>query len=210
MDIEVEHLCFGNTTVVHCPPVGLSLIDRVAPRLHPAELDKLHAIKNDGRKAEWLTARWLIREILHADNELCYEPSGRPYLLGSPCSISISHCSQRVAVAINTKGLPLGIDCETISPRVLKVKHKFASPSEQAYCELQGEEYYTVLWSAKEAIFKYANDQGIDFKEHIEVLPFVLGNGSIPLRALFRKNKREEVKMNYTPIGQTALVTTLE
>jgi hypothetical protein len=34
--------------------------------------------------------------------------------------------------------------------------------------------YLTIIWGAKEAIFKIRNEKGISFKDHITVLPFDL------------------------------------
>ena len=68
----------------------------------------------------------------------------------------------------------VGIDIEQYGERVCKVAHKFMRPDEQALA-YEGNEAWSLLlhWSAKETMFKCLNASEVDFKEHLQIFPFI-------------------------------------
>jgi len=154
-----------------CKPIAdeYFLLEHV--RLSEIEKTKLQGMTAQRRRTEWLTTRWLLQNVLSKDIEISYQATGKPELKNADLSISISHCQEIVAVLIHTKGKSVGLDCETIAPRILKIKHKFAK-RESSYIQQNELENLTVIWCAKEAMFKLYSKGAIDFNEHLKVNDF--------------------------------------
>ena len=171
MDSRITQLHFNSTTISVC-----QIIDEnkfyVIDFLTDNDVDRLATIKNQSRRNERLTTRWLLKQMIPNNEGIIYNGNGKPFLRNSTSEISISHSSQLVAIAINTSGKPIGIDCETISDRVLKIIHKFASHQEQEFCNLMKTECYTLLWSTKEALYKLIDEPGVDFIKNLQVDTF--------------------------------------
>jgi len=71
----------------------------------------------------------------------------------------------------------VGIDMELQREKILRIADKFVD-TEFEYLKTDVLEEYvkklTVIWGAKEAIFKIRNEKGISFKDHIQVEDFSL------------------------------------
>lgn len=126
------------------------------------------------RRAEWLAVRCLMHEV-GCREVIKYHPSGRPYLESGSFQISISHTRGYAAIALH-RILPVGIDIEQRAEKVCRVKDKFLSNEEKSFLpsEKKNVEALLVIWTAKEAIFKLVDREGIDFAEHFHVSPFGL------------------------------------
>ncbi|MFZ2784480.1 MAG: 4'-phosphopantetheinyl transferase superfamily protein [Sediminibacterium sp.] len=115
----------------------------------------------------------------------------KPFLPQEEYHFSISH-SGDYAAAIVSSTHRVGVDAEMVTPRVDRIKHKFLHPEElAAIAHLKGEELInqlTILWSAKEAMFKWWGRGEVDFSEVMRTNPFILENTGI-IHALFRKNE---------------------
>jgi len=94
----------------------------------------------------------------------------KPFLPDEQFHFSISHCGD-YAAAIVSKDSRAGIDIEIPSEKVQRIKHKFLSEEEQEIFDVQhltpDSRFSTLLWSAKESVFKWYGDGGVDFKENI-------------------------------------------
>ncbi|MGZ3838893.1 MAG: 4'-phosphopantetheinyl transferase family protein [Flavisolibacter sp.] len=121
----------------------------------------------------------------------------KPFLENEAYHFSISHCGDYAAVIVSQTGR-VGVDIETPTPKIDRVKHKFLHPEEL----LMGKEYaaprqetllppvlpatvtqLTLLWSCKEAVFKWWSYGNVDFSEQIRLQPFLLEpEGSIQAR----------------------------
>lgn len=139
-------------------------------------LASLSAFSGEGRKREWLSVRMLLRELCGEEKQICYHPSGRPYLADHSYQISISHTQGYVAVALHDSS-SVGVDIEKRGDRVCRVRRKFmqteedsAVPTDEASSAL----YLLLCWSAKEAIYKVMGREDVELKEHIRILPFHL------------------------------------
>ena len=135
------------------------------------EKSKLLSMTANRRRQEWLTTRWLLQTVLSSDETITYQDNGKPEINNGTMSISISHCKELIAIVIGTTGLSVGLDCETIAPRILNIKHKFAK-QELAQIGQHELEHLTLVWCAKEAMYKYYAKGGVDFNEHLLVNDF--------------------------------------
>lgn len=135
----------------------------------------LESFRLEKRKMEWLVSRLLLKSLLGFYPEITYDANGKPILSNGDAFISISHTDGYVAVSISDK--PTALDIELCQPRVEKVAKRFVHADEEAYIEPNRRmQYLTLLWSAKEALYKYYNIYGVIFKEQFLVHPFCLAN----------------------------------
>lgn len=138
-----------------------------------------------------------LREIMIADTR-------KPFLENEQYHFSISHCGE-YAAAIVSAHERVGIDIELVTAKIERVKHKFTTEDEllflneeyKAFLDQFGlekkieQEFLTMIWSAKETIFKWYGAGHMDFREHMQL------NGAISFSAdeqislpfLFTKNE---------------------
>lgn len=121
---------------------------------------KFDQIKSENRKLEILAVRALLKEMC-GNSKLDYNKYGAP-ILDNNKKISISHSKKLVAIIVSE--LKTGIDIEIISERVLKVRDKFLSYSDNID---ESQENLTIAWSTKECIFKWHQKGNLNFKDDI-------------------------------------------
>jgi len=106
----------------------------------------------------------------------------KPYLPNEQYHFSISHCGD-YAAAIVSKDQRVGVDIEIISEKAEKIKNKFLTQNEQLILSLgtrlgaealpkwgQGSsELTTLFWCAKESVYKWFGNGGVDFRKHIQL-----------------------------------------
>ncbi len=136
-------------------------------------MEGLQHFASGQRRLEWLAVRVLLYTLLGEEKEVAYYESGKPFLLHSSLSLSISHTKGYVAVILGSHSQEVGIDIEQYGMRVKKVAHKFMHKDEQANL-YRGSDVWALLlhWSAKETMFKCMNTSSVDFSEHLYVQPF--------------------------------------
>lgn len=129
--------------------------------------EEMPEIKAPHRRREWLATRILLHQL--GLNKIEFLPNGKPMHSGG--ALSISHCGGAVSVALSES--VIGLDIQKPIDRIYTIRSKFCSASEWLWLEKHDEPLraLTIVWSAKEAIFKYWGEQ-VEFAEHIEVLPF--------------------------------------
>ncbi len=117
----------------------------------------------------------------------------KPYLPNEEFHFSISHCGD-YAAAIVSSNKRVGIDIEIPVEKISVIKHKFLSPKEHESFNLIEPDkgsipFATLLWSAKESVFKWYGDGGVDFRKQIQLLKQHEGNDTID--CFFSKNNAE-------------------
>jgi phosphopantetheinyl transferase len=170
VSIEVH----GDAIVAWCNPISDESFLLENTRLNDAELDRLQTFTAIRRRYEWLTTRWLLQQVFNETITISYHENGKPEINTNKgaMAISISHSKELIAIAINKTGKAIGVDCETIESRILKIKHKFANQQELAQITKNELENLSLVWSAKEALYKLYAKGGIDFNTHLEVNDF--------------------------------------
>src|SRR5258706_6489300 len=93
----------------------------------------------------------------------------KPFLPDEQFHFSISHCGD-FAAAIVSKDRRVGIDVEIPSSKIENIMHKFLSPEEKQQFNMNrlptlNSELLTLLWSAKESVFKWYGDGAVDFRQ---------------------------------------------
>ncbi|HEX5555010.1 MAG TPA: 4'-phosphopantetheinyl transferase superfamily protein [Chitinophagaceae bacterium] len=156
-----------------------------------AGMDLESAVHHPHKRLQHLAARYLLVELEPAlpIEMIRIAASRKPYIPGNHYHFSLAHCGD-YATAIVSAGYPVGIDVEKITPKITRVAHKFLHPAELAFidpaCSM---EHLTLCWSAKEAVYKWYGEGGVDFKEHIRLQPFVLYPRKGEIRCHFGKGQ---------------------
>ncbi len=107
-----------------------------------------------------------LEEILIADTR-------KPFLSNEKYHFSISHCGN-YAAAIVSSNQRVGIDIEIPTDKIFRISHKFLNAEEKMFLDDQMStqqlmQLATLLWSTKEAMFKWHGDGGVDFREHLQI-----------------------------------------
>ncbi len=136
--------------------------------------NRFHSLK---RRQEWLATRLLLQHAFRDKDSvpyIGYHETGRPYLADCPENISISHSTPYVGLALSPKNVP-GLDIEIQAKRAKRLCEKFMSQKELTEHSLLPSEGYTLLWSAKEAVYKCLDRPGLTLPQ-ICFSPFELAN----------------------------------
>ncbi|MDO4727780.1 MAG: 4'-phosphopantetheinyl transferase superfamily protein [Bacteroidota bacterium] len=156
--------------------------------LTDTSLTRLQQMKSTQHQKAFLAVRYLLRLAGYSDRELYYSTSGKPNLSDSK-HISISHSFDYAVVMISSANV--GIDIELQRKKILRVKDKFSdileNPSSDWFDTEKQIHYYTIIWSAKEAIYKYYSQEGLRFKEDIFIQPFNIGDNKLTAKVLQNK-----------------------
>jgi phosphopantetheinyl transferase len=154
-------------------------------------------ITHPQKRLQHLAGRYLL-QYLYPDfpyEMIKIADTRKPYLLGESYHFSISHCGKMAAAAVSTS-LRVGADVEEASPKIERVLHKFLHPKELDWLkeqrmvasDLSASSHSsnphllpTLLWSAKESVYKWYGSGQVDFSDHIQLKPFDFGpQGIIP------------------------------
>lgn len=128
------------------------------------------------KRLQHLAGRFLL-PTLYADfplEEILVADTRKPYLENEQYHFSISH-GGNFAAAIVSSHSRVGVDIELVSPRIIAISHKFLHHSEKAFLNdwiqlpKMHLELTTVLWSAKEAIYKWYGHGELDFRQHMQL-----------------------------------------
>jgi phosphopantetheinyl transferase len=140
------------------------------------------AITHPHKKLQHLAGRFILKNLYP---DFPYEliriaDTKKPFLHNEQYHFSISH-SGDYAAAIVSLDQRVGIDVELYADKVMKVLHKFLSPSEMSLMLKHETSPYvreTLLWSVKESVFKWHGNGGVDFREHIHIQSLRYAEGS--------------------------------
>jgi 4'-phosphopantetheinyl transferase len=140
--------------------------------LKDSNLRRLGGMKSQLHQRGFLSVRELLQEAGYNDFDLYYDDFGKPHLKDGK-HISITHSYQFSAIIVSNQRV--GIDIELQREKIIKIASKFNDDDHRFLKKDKKEDYIrklTVIWGAKESIFKIRNERGISFKEHIKVRAF--------------------------------------
>ncbi len=126
-------------------------------------------IVNEYKRVEFLVSRITIKSACFENNisfkSINKDEHGKPFLENSDWQMSISHTKDFVGVVLR-KYKPLGIDIEKPQAKMFKVLKRLCTYSE---LEIIADkmEYASIIWSAKEALYKLYGKRNVDFKENL-------------------------------------------
>lgn len=174
--------------------------------LDQGEINFLNSVKFAERRIQWLASRVLIRTMVKPPGQILMDWNrfGQPIVLNYDFHVSISHCKEMAAAIVSDR--QSGVDIERKSDKVERIAQKFVREDEFVFVQdLQRTEYLLVFWAAKEALFKLKGGGGIDFKQHLQVLPFSMQeHGQFHLN--FLKGAPECFRVSYKWIDEHILL----
>lgn len=132
--------------------------------MFPQEITHFSNLKNDIRKKEFLGTRYL-RNKFDESLEIGYLTNGKPIFKNSNLNLSISHSKNYIGLVVAP--FSIGLDIEECHERIFKVRKRFLNEEECALFNEDSSQELTIAWSAKEALFKLNENDGLDFKSDL-------------------------------------------
>ena len=133
---------------------------------------RLNSMKSDLHQKGFLSIRHLLKELNLTDADLIYDEFGKPHLDNNQF-ISITHSFHFTAIIYSTE-TKVGIDVEKQRNKILKIAHKF-TPFEE-YKTIANHDALisklTIVWGAKESLYKIYGKKKLLFLHHIYVADF--------------------------------------
>ncbi|MEM7185451.1 MAG: 4'-phosphopantetheinyl transferase superfamily protein [Bacteroidota bacterium] len=135
--------------------------------------NRVDGMKSDLHRRGFMSVRHLMAEAGYVDHDLFYDEKGKPHL-SDGIHISITHSYTFSAIILSDT--EVGIDIEMQRPKILKIAHKFTPIQE--YRTLANDDAImrklTMVWGAKESLYKSFAEKGVSFLQHIYVEDFRL------------------------------------
>lgn len=171
-------------------------------------------ITHPHKRLQHLAGRYLLPFLFpdfpHEEIEIA--DTRKPFLPDEQYHFSISHCGD-YAAAIVSSTERVGIDIEMITPRVDRIKHKFLHEDELAFVNSHGIDQQikllTLLWSAKEAMFKWWGDGDIDFSEVLRTETFVFQHAGVIPVTFLKSDKHVSLDIHYEMRDDLSLAWTI-
>ncbi len=162
--------------------------------------ESFHNYKSASHRKQFLSTQILLQAegVL---GEIYKDENGKPLLNNG--FVSISHDSNYVAVMLSKK--KCGIDLQSLSPKVLRISHKFY---DQCDTPQEGDEvsFQTLIWSLKEALYKINGDPMVYFKEYLRINS--INKNTADCSVLYPAYK-SDYKMSIGKVDQLYLVYTI-
>lgn len=134
----------------------------------------------------------------------------KPYLEDETHHFSISHCHDYAAVIVS-KTKRVGVDIELLTPKIERIQHKFVSPEEQTVFQ-KGDNNtlsimnLTLIWSCKEAVFKWYGKGALDFRQHMTIQKVVSAiDDQYFTEMAFKKNEDQLLGLHSFLLGDAIL-----
>jgi phosphopantetheinyl transferase len=172
-----------------------------------AKVSVQNNVTHPHKRLQHLGGRYLLPYLFpdFPSSSIAIADTRKPFLPDEQYHFSISHCGNYAAAIVSSEER-VGIDLELFTERVHRIKHKYLHPQELAFVnnivEEKHTELLTLLWSAKEAMFKWWGNGDVDFSEVLRIDPFlpqqegtmhakfVKGKTNIPLVLHYRMMER--------------------
>ena len=128
-------------------------------------------MKSGIHRRGFLSIRHLMLLEGYEDNDLYYDDMGKPHLYNGR-HISITHSFEFTGIIISRKE-KVGIDIEKQRDKIIRIAHKFTTfnTDHRSGSIEKIIKNLTLLWGAKESIYKISSIQGLSFLQHIYIEP---------------------------------------
>jgi phosphopantetheinyl transferase len=133
---------------------------------------RVDSMKSKLHQRGFMSIRHLLAELGYEDKDLFYDAIGKPHLTDGKF-ISITHSFNFSAIIVSDNN-PVGIDIEKQRDKIVRIAHKFTTV--EAYKTLANHDALvrklTIVWGAKESLYKIYEQKGLSFLNHIDVQDF--------------------------------------
>ncbi|WP_190810058.1 4'-phosphopantetheinyl transferase superfamily protein [Flagellimonas sp. S3867] len=150
---------------------------------------RMDGMKSETHRRAFLSIRHLMGLAGYKDYDLYYDDFGKPHLKDGN-HISITHSHNFTGIIIS-KTDEVGIDIEMQRDKILRIANKFTPLQE--YRTLANTEAIirklTIVWGAKESLYKIYAQQGLSFLKHIDVMDFAFDDKRTIAQILYKGKK---------------------
>ncbi|NQY28146.1 MAG: 4'-phosphopantetheinyl transferase superfamily protein [Flavobacteriaceae bacterium] len=162
----------NDTTTVFVWKIEESLHDlETTVQLNERSQNRANGMRSESHKKGFLAVRKLLEVAGLSDFDLYYTEDGKPHLKDNR-KITISHSFEFSVIAISDT--EIGIDIEKNRDKIQRIASKFIGKEADYLVEENLTEQLTVVWGAKESLFKIHPDGGLLFIEHLPIDEFNL------------------------------------
>lgn len=142
--------------------------------LNDRSQNRLKSMKSELHQRGFLSVRHLLKEAGYSDLDLFYNNNGKPHLKDEK-HISITHSFTFSAIAISDN--EVGIDIEKNREKIKIIQHKFVN-FEKGFIHKDDDyiQQLTVIWGAKESLYKIYPYGGLTFKNDIDINSFQIAD----------------------------------
>lgn len=145
--------------------------------LQPNTRARVEGMKSEMHQCGFLSIRMLLAVAGYQDTDLYYDGCGKPHLKDGK-HISITHSFNFSGIIVSDHNV--GIDIEKQRDKIQIIAHKFIDYENNFLNKENEARKLTIIWGAKEALYKMFPPRGLSFKDHIKVIPFDLSeNGGL-------------------------------
>jgi phosphopantetheinyl transferase len=168
-------------------------------------------ITHPNKRLQHLAGRYLLPFLFNdfPNKEIEIADTRKPFLPNEQYHFSISHCSNFAAALVSSTHR-VGIDAELITPRLEKIKHKFLHPAELRFVNSQPPNkqlrLLSILWGAKEAMFKWYGVGEVDFSEMMRICSFELKTEGELDAAFLKEDLQQKLVLHYKLMNDLTLV----
>lgn len=157
--------------------------------LTPHCQNRMDGMKSEAHRRAFLSIRHLLALTGYIDSDLFYDDKGKPHLKdGNHISITHSHNFTGIIVSETDE---VGIDIEMQRDKILRIAHKFTPIQE--YRTLANTDAIirklTMVWGAKESLYKIYAQKGLSFLRHIDVMDFTFDDSRTVAEILYKGKK---------------------
>ncbi|MCG2460213.1 4'-phosphopantetheinyl transferase superfamily protein [Flavobacteriaceae bacterium F89] len=146
---------------------------------------RMDCMKSQLHRQGFLSIRHLLAEAGYVDQDLFYDDVGKPHLKDGR-HISITHSHTFTGIIIGDE-VEVGIDIEMQREKILRIANKF-TPIEE-YKTLANTDALvrklTIVWGAKESLYKIYAHPGLSFLYHVDVKDFSFDDTGTTAEILF-------------------------
>ena len=149
-------------------------------------IDRLFTMSSELHRRGFLSIRHLLLHAGYTDLDLYYSEHGKPYLTDNK-HISITHSFEFTAIIISD--VPTGIDIEKQRDKIKRIAPKFIGYEQEFLATLDNPvKELTVVWGAKESMYKLYGKKGLGFKAHCLVESFTMKSDQTIARIIYEED----------------------
>lgn len=156
---------------------------------------RVNNMKSDVHRRAFMSIRHLLALFGYTDHDVFYDENGKPHLKDGKF-ISITH--SYIFAAIIVSDIEVGIDIEMQRQKILRIAHKF-TPIEE-YRTIANDDALmrklTIVWAAKESLYKSFSEKNVSFLQNINVDEFTLDCNSTTATVNY-KNKTQKYAVDF-------------
>ncbi|MGB1268144.1 MAG: 4'-phosphopantetheinyl transferase family protein [Flavobacteriaceae bacterium] len=162
----------NSTTSLFIWKIDESLSDLEASiLLNEHSQNRIFSMRSESHKKGFLAVRKLLEVAGLSDFDMYYTEDGKPHLKDGR-NITISHSFEFSVIAISDT--EIGVDIEKNRAKIQRIASKFIGKEADYLTDEYLTEQLTVIWGAKESLFKIHPDGGLLFIKHLPIDAFNL------------------------------------